>query len=393
MHRILHPVGQGAFFSEHFPSQPKPLNMIFDCGSNSLTGKRYKARINSSFRKDEVIDILFISHFHADHINGIEHLIKGRKVKNVVIPYLDDDARALVKMTNMLEDGYIETGLIDSPETVFGDQTRIIRVRPASESTGREVSGNDGFFISDDLSNGTLTAAERSIEIQSGTPVRYRGITNWVFVPFNYEMTERVKPFTDALNTLGLTLKDLDTIEKIQTHKKLLIKAYGEVESDLNKTSLILYSGPNRYQDGDDENTAYISYLPIFYPYEPVKHFAGCLYTGDADLNEPNLISDLSKRLSSGLTNNISTLVAPHHGAIGNFHAGILDLMPNLQSTVFSYGDNTYGHPSDAVIAQVVGYNHLPPEPIYRWDHPRNMIIRVTEDPASLMVYKFIQAG
>ncbi|WP_425562965.1 MBL fold metallo-hydrolase [Mucilaginibacter gynuensis] len=80
MQRIFHPVGQGSFFSETFTETQTPYRIVFDCGSSTLTSKLRKVKINSSVRKGETIDILFISHFHADHINAIEYLIQGRKV-------------------------------------------------------------------------------------------------------------------------------------------------------------------------------------------------------------------------------------------------------------------------------------------------------------------------
>ena len=136
-------------------------------------------------------------------------------------------------------------------------------------------------------------------------------------------------------------------------------------------------------------NPRYLNYERSFFPFKSIFHLAGCLYTGDADFNEPNLVSDLEKRLSD-LTANIGTLVAPHHGAIVNFNEELLTIVPSLQSTIFPYGkENSYGHPSDSVVANIVGHNifmSIIPDP---WRTPRNMIIRVTEDVSSVAIFKF----
>lgn len=389
MQRIFHPVGQGAFFSERFSETETPLNIVYDCGSTSLSTKFLKTKINSSFRKNETIDILFISHFHADHINGIEFLMKGRTIKNVVIPYLDDEEKALIKISNFLEEGYIETSIIDSPETFFGEDTRIIRVAADGDSRNLINELKDDFNIDLPNQNKGVSTQGSSTTIASGTVLRFSHLTLWQFIPFNYKMIVRAKPFVDAVEAAGLKLKDLNSIEKIQASKKILIEAYKKVDNDLNRTSLILYSGPITTPNPINLNPCYLNYERSFFPFKSIFHRAGCLYTGDADFNEPNLVSDLEKRLSD-LTANIGTLVAPHHGAIVNFNEELLTIVPSLQSTIFPYGkENSYGHPSDSVVANIVGHNifmSIIPDP---WRTPRNMIIRVTEDVSSVAIFKF----
>lgn len=389
MHRIFHPVGQGVFFSERFRFGNSSFNVVYDCGSLSLKGKKHKAKVNSAFRKNEVIDILFISHFHADHINGIEHLIKGRHIKNVVIPLLDDENKALYKVANLIGEGYLETEIIDSPETYFGDRTRIIRVSPEGEGSGTQAIEDKPFNIDLDFPDEALSSESRKAGIPSGQPIISRHIPYWFFVPFNYEMTARIKPFVEALGRQGLTVSDLDTIEHIQKYKKKLVKAYEEVEGDLNKTSLIIYSGPNPGEAGRVEPVAHVAHAPILYPYSPVNHLAGCLYTGDADVNEPGLLDRLEYRLT-GFQPHTGTLVLPHHGAIGNFDVRLLEFAPALQSAVVPFGlTNSYGHPSDTVIAALVGHRYPHRGPYFNWEEPRNMIVRVTEEAASLAVYQF----
>ena len=72
--RIFHPVGQGAFYSERHENH----NIVYDCGTDYFNrGKKgIKNTISQSFSKDEIIDILFISHFDYDHVSLIEHLKK-----------------------------------------------------------------------------------------------------------------------------------------------------------------------------------------------------------------------------------------------------------------------------------------------------------------------------
>ena len=96
--RIFHPVGQGAFYTERHELKSETINVVYDCGSATLSKKGLRKYINSVYKKGEQIDILFISHFHADHINGIKYLMQRCDIKRVVIPLLDTETESLVKI-------------------------------------------------------------------------------------------------------------------------------------------------------------------------------------------------------------------------------------------------------------------------------------------------------
>ena len=69
--RTFHPVGQGAFYSERHEN----FNVVYDCGTEypKRTDKGIKRTVETAFRKDEEIDILFISHFDFDHVGHIDY--------------------------------------------------------------------------------------------------------------------------------------------------------------------------------------------------------------------------------------------------------------------------------------------------------------------------------
>ena len=73
--RVFAPVGQGAFYFErHNLFSGQTFTMVYDCGALYVSSS--KKRVISSFLKDEIIDVLFISHFDYDHISLIPHLGK-----------------------------------------------------------------------------------------------------------------------------------------------------------------------------------------------------------------------------------------------------------------------------------------------------------------------------
>ena len=94
LERIIWPVGHGAFYTEQFRDENNKVvfTAVYDCGS-----EQHKMRgecIEAIFPKDEKnvpIDALFLSHFHADHVNGLMELLQRTTVNKLYIPQLTDD--------------------------------------------------------------------------------------------------------------------------------------------------------------------------------------------------------------------------------------------------------------------------------------------------------------
>ena len=76
--RVLHPVGQGAFFTEQFYDDNQDTlmyNVVYDCGSKSSgIQKQMERTIESTLHDKKTIDAMFLSHFDDDHINFVNYL-------------------------------------------------------------------------------------------------------------------------------------------------------------------------------------------------------------------------------------------------------------------------------------------------------------------------------
>ncbi|MDR6761920.1 phosphoribosyl 1,2-cyclic phosphodiesterase [Flavobacterium sp. 2755] len=107
--RIFHSAGQGAFYSEVHQNtgSNSGFTIVFDFGSLTLKDKKLELLVSSAFRKKHIIDILFISHFHTDHVNGLDFLKKNYRIKKVVLPLLDDTAKILMKISNFINYGIL----------------------------------------------------------------------------------------------------------------------------------------------------------------------------------------------------------------------------------------------------------------------------------------------
>jgi beta-lactamase superfamily II metal-dependent hydrolase len=338
--RTFHPIGQGAFYTERHKFNETEFTAVYDCGSSTFNNKKLETKIKSTFPKDYPIDVLFISHFHADHINGIEILNKHCKIKRVVMPLIDDTAKILCKVANLLDNEYFDARLIDSPEDFFGGDVAIIRI----EET--DINPNtDGVEPTSPLN---ISDIEKSTNFPSGT--QFGGINNWIFIPFNYKHEECKKQFEKGLQNVSLTLVDIDTTDKITKNKTDIIKAYKAVDGDLNQNSMILYSG----KDSD-----YVIECIVDNHSSCKAYQSGCLYMGDVDLKEPKIVTDIIEKLKKYLPY-IGTLQVPHHGSIHNFDSSVLKQL-KINCAIFSYGTtNNYGHPSDTVIGDIIANNIYP---------------------------------
>ncbi|MGN7735322.1 MBL fold metallo-hydrolase [Ensifer sp. 22564] len=106
--RTQHPVGHGGFHTGLIttteigaPHVGPPgnraigtFNYVYDCGSEQ--GEAFNAEL-ALYREESggSTDILFVSHLHADHINGIDRLQGMAPARRVVVPYLDVIERLL----------------------------------------------------------------------------------------------------------------------------------------------------------------------------------------------------------------------------------------------------------------------------------------------------------
>lgn len=155
--RIQHGVGQGSFHSASVEAQAGERNYrfdyVYDCGA--LVGKGRTHELMRAIKRMDVdrrqgmgrkgvIDLLVLSHYDQDHINGAEVLIGRFRVNRIVVPYLSPAELALVlasQAANISSAMVTELHqLANGSQTLFG--VKVTMVRPNDSDAGND--GGDG---------------------------------------------------------------------------------------------------------------------------------------------------------------------------------------------------------------------------------------------------------
>ena len=382
------PVGQGCFHagSLNLDEGSNRLHYVYDCGGENQRDLR--RQVNRYREHTSSVCALFVSHFHSDHVSGLDELLSMVSVHTVYIPYVND----MILLLDIIEadmEGNISGSLIEAsldPASWFGLRgvQRVVRVMPGAPSAPPLAEEGDI-----DPDNGELRFVEtpgatavsrgrhaRGVRVRADLLEMDRGIlrvaalgrfTGWALVPYVHPARPaRMADFKKRLR-LALKLRSrqkmtskilIDALRQPCTRKKLRqcydgIIAGGSCRLH-NRTSLSLYSGPITQVNGAVKvRWGGHGGLPVIYPpwwvYELPSDRVGWLGTGDADLNT-NVVRDEWQRAFQSVRSHVSTLLLPHHGSCRNFHPDLLDF-PSLQVCVASAGrPSRYLHPSQETI-------------------------------------------
>lgn len=355
MIRTFHNIGQGAFYTERFQN----YTMVYDCGGSKA--KIIEKEIRHTFEKNEEIHALFISHFHADHINGLEYLLTYCNVKTVYLPLVHDNEKIQLLIENSYfgGDNQFVRELIQNPEQViksFNDDTEVIFVKANQQDLDRRSEPD-----------------EKRKVIDSGThiPVYEADFEQcrWVYIPYNFQYSVISKKLVHELNMIGITSSNF--LNLYISKKTEIIKIYETVlggTNNFNTNSLVVYSGIDVSYD-DNCNCwfeYYINYCSHSFDRRyKVRHWKeACLYMGDYNAKDPHQFDELRNAFDK-YWDRIGTIQVPHHGSNHNFNSGLIE---NANFAVISAGKkNRFGHPHTSTLHKILNTPCIP--------------IVVTEDP------------
>ena len=401
----FHPVGQGLFSSGallgDFPHQR--FHWIYDCGTDSgnqiLTEAIDRLVISLSRRGPKpLINLLAISHFDRDHINGLTALLPKFAVEALLLPYMP----LWQRLTAAAAEG------IGAEEPLFaffinpvayvagidgGEVGRIILVPPSGDGESPPDGGegapplgpddsswqlqadvakpsDDDQQIDDRAFRGQAGASLPEIQFMKlGSTLRVTGA--WEFVPYN-DATIAFKA-NDLFRTLIATLQQ-DLInspspagraEALKEIKDTYTSTFGSGARPRNEISLFLYGGPLRTWQAPEP--VWCSPYPVSqsypdWPWFEMRNRSGIkkvtiLYTGDGYLDKAFRAQRLADYLRPSRVRRIGTLQVMHHGSKENWYPGVAAYLdPHL--SVFS-SDPTRakpGHPDQVVLNDFSAY-------------------------------------
>lgn len=312
--RVFYPVGQGAFYSERFYDENNNIyNMIYDCGTLFRNNDFLLNNIIEQELKNVEIDCLYISHFHKDHISGIENLIQKNKIKRILVPYLSIE-EILVNEIYLIKNFGFDSYIVNFFNSIYIQEDEEIK----KEIKDKKIS----VIIIKENHSDSIKKDDNNV---------------WFFESYVSKKDPQIyKEFIYSINSLlgkkiSVPVKPKDLLEflKKDNNKNFddLCEKFKECFKNLNSTSIVLYSG------SQDSNQ---NFKNIVIPKE-------CIYFGDFNINTDKKVLNFIKNFCD-----IGCIQIPHHGSHYSFDSSLIQ--KEKCEYVISVGENYYKHPSIRVI-------------------------------------------
>jgi ribonuclease BN (tRNA processing enzyme) len=322
--------------------------MVYDCGgrSKNLVAKQIK----EAFENKDIVDWLFISHLHNDHINGVTTLLNHCNVKRIVLPALEDDLIVEALLYNYIEteefdndaNRFIEKLLIDDTES-----TQITQVESFKEDSNTPISVVDSESIGKALASGTAIEEKR---------------INWRYYPINLSSSNSVS-----------IIENLAEVTKVSSSSfylngKLDYKKIRDVVKniDISKVAKIYQGVFGRNHNSYSMPVVSIAAVCLSAKCArwchkvgetPMRCLTNCLYTGDFEAK--NKFIELQKvfdKLDIDYSK-IGILQVPHHGSKHNMDS---DMYKSGKICIISANRGDKKHPDMLVIQEIQLNNSIP---------------------------------
>lgn len=382
----FHPVGTGTFKtgSLRHLGTGESFQWVYDCGATSKTTLN---RVLSALpRKLVSLDMLVLSHFDNDHVNGVETLLRHCSVKTLVLPYSEwaqsvREISVLGKKGSSPSTAMLQLNPVQwlasrnfdvrVEEVVFirrgPDATPVPSGNEEPEPNSREFQEDEpGQFSENYFSFGSSLSGNTSIRILPHNHSIQAVNGDFEFVFYNAE-----KDFSELgliehrcgqwyTKHSGWLLSDVkkdiqNTIMSTNLHqplsgmpanwRKTLKDRYeyhfGHSGKAKNNISLCMYAAPVSQQFsicciGSDRHFCRFRWRRTLRP--------ATLCTGDIHLTAA-VISDIQHHLGAQRWNRIGLMQVPHHGSQHSWEPGNAVLLAPTQFVHCASGSKHHPHP------------------------------------------------
>lgn len=368
--RTFHPVGHGAFYTEQFyldeneNAQPC-FTVVFDCGrfeaaKSGWPYPEYKDAIEKYVSNDsglipgEKINLLFISHFHTDHINGIDYILRNYDVRKIILPVITPfvvlDAVSLVQDRSQIGDILLFINNLIKGE--FSD--KVCSVDILDDSVNDEIDDVDCLGETfNDLKS-----------ISKSTRLTYN---RWYYKPYYFVDRQKKSLLEKSLQTVfphifvnGNLILDklLNEIEVsgVDAFKQQYKNVFGD---NHNSYSVTLFSGISCNKLCHKK-----CHIKTFDPNRNLVEMensqlcrVNCLYMGDY-IALGNGLNSL-KSFYKSEWKNIGMLQVPHHGSEKNSNDELYSDRERI-CIISSDSNDKYHHPDKPVLDAISRNNSMP---------------------------------
>ena len=352
LERTIWPVGHGAFYTEQFKDGDNVLfTAVYDCGSEQM--KMLSECMETIFPKDKdtIIDALFISHFHNDHVNGLQELLSHAKVRQLYIPQLSDDYLLYTLCTLSAVSRTSRRTTIEFLSSIYLDsRTRTIdEIYEVPAITRDEPEGIESSETHLDITEHRFHKVANTVSVPN--------MPEWIYIPCN--LFEGKQELVDAFKNDGTYITDSKIdIQKILNdlrngHWKKVQEIYKTAfPSGHNEYSMTVFSGIKESAEKAYESRTDKPYNRYF-QLKPYLWELNCLYTGDFEPKNGNaraLSVFYSNRENAWLR--VEIIQVPHHGSKDN-HDDYLYEHAKV-AFVSAATNDKYGHPSLFTLQNII---------------------------------------
>ena len=387
----FHSVGNGTFKSGSVGRQDtgEIFNWVYDCGSTSMTTLSRVLGAITQHGWPESIDMLVLSHFDNDHVNGVEEVLRHCRVKTLVLPFSEwaqtvreisvmgkkgtSPSTALMQLNpvkwlesrnfdaRVEEIVLIKGGSNTSPISYSEDapESKLTNFQQDGDGDVRHFSYN--YFSFDSAMSGAsgirILRHDRSIPALN---------CDFEFVFYNAEKDFAALGLIEQRNgqwyakKSGSLLSDAktdiqNTIMSINLHqplstmpagwRKTLKNCYeyhfGHSGKAKNNISLCMYAAPIRATPCQFHVRNDCCIIP--HAKKPTVRLA-TLCTGDIHLTS-SVISDIQNHLGTQRWDRIGLVQVPHHGSQHSWELGNAKLLAPAQFVHCASGTKHHPHP------------------------------------------------
>ena len=394
--RVQHPVGQGFFHTARigFGHSSQCFSYVYDCGAMKEYEKSRDAAIHAYIKrigKGQRLDLLVISHMHADHVNGVRKLLDDGefKVDTVMLPLVSMHDR-LLAFGKAAHDDPSSAGSQFYMDFVADPTRAISEFKPRNilqvygspgKAPGSDISDEDPPEIDGDSSISgegqgllwKLVGTGRAevlpnapnepcvVEIPDSAGISISEIRTsdsaWLLAPFIDQgvagkETVFLKALANAMGveeeTLRCRLDDPVYVRNLLANTRdKLAYAYSTCSRNLNLTSLCLYSGP-----ADREYSSVSGLIQGSWFLQGTPGRVAWLGTGDAQLSGNGKCTEFLEHYGFHLSK-VMTLTLPHHGSVHGFNELLLTGIAPDFCLVSADKLRNWQHPAAAVARAV----------------------------------------